>query len=135
MILRHSGVERIGLQKHLQGGAHAVLAAQLAPVLATFPAGDVWGIGHRWGTQLLALGIRSAHDLAQADAALLRGRFGVVMERTVRELRGVSSQPLEDVSADKQQIVSSRSFGRPVTVSKRQISLGAPNMAECTDGG
>lgn len=90
--------------------------AQLAPVLATFPAGEVWGIGHRWGTKLLAMGIRTALDLAQADTGLLRSRFGVVMERTVRELRGVSCQPLEGVSADKKQIVSSRSFGKPVTV-------------------
>lgn len=82
---------------------------------STLPAGEVWGIGHRWGMQLLALGIRTAHDLAEADAAMLRSRFGVVMERTVRELCGVSCQPLEAVAPDKQQIVSSRSFGKPVT--------------------
>ncbi len=90
-------------------------AAQRAAVLATLPAGEVWGIGHRWGLKLLAMGIRTAHDLAEADASLLRSRFGVVMERTVRELRGVSCQPLEDIAPDKQQIVSSRSFGKPVT--------------------
>jgi DNA polymerase V len=86
--------------------------AQLEHLLSTFPAGDVWGIGHRWGTKLLAMGIRSARDLANADAALLRDRFGVVMERTARELRGISCLALEEVSADRKQIVSSRSFGR-----------------------
>jgi|SRR5882672_11103069 len=86
--------------------------AQLEHLLATFPAGSVWGIGHRWGTKLLAMGIHSARDLATADLATLRGRFGVVMERTARELRGISCMSLEEVTADKKQIVSSRSFGR-----------------------
>lgn len=86
--------------------------AQLEHLLSTFAAGDVWGIGHRWGTKLLAMGIRSARDLAMADLALLRDRFGVVMERTARELRGVSCLALEEVTADRKQIVSSRSFGR-----------------------
>lgn len=86
--------------------------AQLEHLLSTFPAGDVWGIGHRWGAKLLAMGIRSARDLATADVALLRNRFGVVMERTARELGGISCMSLEEISADRKQIVSSRSFGR-----------------------
>ena len=86
--------------------------AQLEHLLATFPAGDVWGIGSRWGTRLLAVGIRSARDLAYADVAMLRDRFGVVMERTARELRGISCLAMEEVGADRKQIVSSRSFGR-----------------------
>jgi DNA polymerase V len=88
--------------------------AQIEHLLSTFPAGDVWGIGHRWGTKLLEMGIRSARDLALADTAMLRERFGVVMERTVRELRGISCQPLEEISADRKQIVSSRSFGKVI---------------------
>ena len=75
----------------------------------------MWGIGPRWGTKLLTLGICSARDLARADIAMIRDRFGVVMERTVRELHGISCQPLEEVSADRKQIVSSRSFGKVIT--------------------
>jgi DNA polymerase V len=87
----------------------------LQAILATFPAGDVWGIGNRWGAKLLAMGIKSAHDLATADLAMLRARFGVVMERTARELQGVSCLELEEVTPDRKQIVSSRSFGRVIT--------------------
>lgn len=90
-------------------------AARLQQVLSTFAAGDVWGIGPRWGTQLLALGIRSANDLATADIAMLRSRFGVVMERTARELRGISCLDMEEVTADRKQIISSRSFGKVTT--------------------
>jgi len=89
--------------------------AQLEYVLSTFPAGDVWGIGPRWGMKLLGMGIHSAKDLAAADSAMLRGKFGVVMERIARELRGVSCLDLDEVAADRKQIVSSRSFGRVIT--------------------
>ena len=89
-------------------------SAQREHLLSTFAAGDVWGIGHRWGMKLLDLGIKSARDLATADSATLRSRFGVVMERTVNELRGISCQALEDVTPDRKQIVSSRSFGHRI---------------------
>ena len=90
-------------------------AAQLEGQLSTFAAGEVWGIGRRWESKLLAQGIRSAKELATADSAMLRTRFGVVMERTARELRGVSCLALEELVADRKQIVSSRSFGKVVT--------------------
>jgi DNA polymerase V len=85
--------------------------AQLEHELSTFAVGDVWGIGRQWGMKLLGLGIRTAKDLASADRAMLRERFGVVMERTSRELSGVSCIKMEEVTADRKQIVSSRSFG------------------------
>lgn len=88
---------------------------RLREELATFSAGDVWGIGSRWGTKLVAMGILSAKDLAEADSSMLRARFGVVMERTVRELRGVTCIELDEVAADRKQIVSSRSFGKLTT--------------------
>lgn len=89
--------------------------AQLEYALSTFPAGDVWGIGPRWGMKLLDMGIHSAKELATADSATLRSRFGVVMERTQRELRGISCLSLEEHASACKQIVSSRSFGRVVT--------------------
>ena len=52
--------------------------------------------------------------LRDADAETIRTRFSVVTERTVRELRGVSCLDLEAMVPDKQQIMSSRSFGHYV---------------------
>ncbi len=72
---------------------------------------DLWGIGRRWGTQLHALGLDSALALREADAALLRRRFGVVLERIVWELRGRRCLSLSDAAAPAQQIIRSRSFG------------------------
>jgi DNA polymerase V len=76
---------------------------------------DVWGVGSRWGRKLRELGIQSAQDLKMADPDTLRRRFSVVLERTVRELNGVPCIPLEEAPPPKKQIVSSRSFGHPVT--------------------
>jgi DNA polymerase V len=45
----------------------------------------------------------------------LRTHFGVVMERIVSELQGVSCLGLEDIDTPHQQIITSRSFGEAVT--------------------
>lgn len=84
-------------------------------LLASIDVGEVWGIGRRLSVQLQALGIENVLQLRDADAASLRDRFGVVMERTVRELRGDSCMALEEHAPAKQQIMCSRSFGQEVT--------------------
>lgn len=61
------------------------------------------------------MGIKTADDLAQSDTHLIRKSFGVVLERTVRELRGEVCFRLEENPPVKQQIVVSRSFGSRVT--------------------
>ncbi|MFO7642173.1 MAG: DUF4113 domain-containing protein, partial [Candidatus Competibacteraceae bacterium] len=84
-------------------------------LLAGLDADTVWGIGPRWAARLRALGIATARDLRDADPKTLRRRFEVVMERIVWELRGVAGLTLEELAPPKQQILASRSFGRPVT--------------------
>ena len=86
---------------------------------------DVWGIGRHWGEKLRTLGISSAQDLRMASPELLRSRFGVVMERTARELNGIPCIPLEDAPPPKQQIVTSRSFGHPVTNVEELVEAAA----------
>lgn len=61
--------------------------------------------------QLNALGIKTAWDLAQADAWTLRKKFSVVIEKTARELRGTACLSLEEAVPPKQEICSSRMFG------------------------
>lgn len=74
--------------------------------------GEVWGIGRKINARLAAMGINTVRQLRDADAETLRSRFSVVVERTVRELRGLSCIDLQEVTPDKQQIISSRSFGQ-----------------------
>ena len=87
----------------------------LMGLLGTFKTNDVWGIGRKLTAHLASLNIETAEQLAKADVNMLRDRFGVVMERTVRELRGIACQELEEVVPERQQIISSRSFGKVVT--------------------
>ena len=77
--------------------------------------GEVWGTGRKLNAQLQAGGVNTVQQLRDFDVTRLRMHFGVVMERTVRELRGEPCLEMVDVTPDKQQIISSRSFGRYVT--------------------
>ncbi len=61
------------------------------------------------------MGIQSAMDLANANPATLRAKFSVVLERTARELAGVSCLELEDPDLPKQEICCSRMFGKRLT--------------------
>lgn len=84
-------------------------------LLPLVPVEEVWGIGRRVGKRLQLMGIKNALDLADSPVPTLRKHFSVVMERTVRELRGESCLALEEMAPAKQQIVCSRSFGHRVT--------------------
>jgi DNA polymerase V len=83
-------------------------------LMAAIEVGEVWGVGRHINAHLQAAGIRTAKNLRDTPPAWLRSRFGVVMERTGNELRGISCLALEEVAPPKKQIVSSRSFGQLV---------------------
>jgi DNA polymerase V len=77
--------------------------------------GDVWGVGKRMKAHLEVMGIRSAMDLAQADARMLRDKFSVVIEKTARELAGIPCLELGEAEPPKQEICCSRMFGTRLT--------------------
>ena len=83
--------------------------------MAETAVGEVWGIGGKTAKKLKELKINSIFDLVQISPQAMRQQFGVVIERICYELRGVSCLQLEEVAPAKQQIISSRSFGKPVT--------------------
>ncbi|RFC35254.1 MAG: DNA polymerase V [Candidatus Nitrotoga sp. SPKER] len=90
-------------------------SVELDILLASIKVREVWGIGRKLNAHLQQGGIQTVQQLRDFDVMRLRKRFGVVMERTVRELRGESCLEMVDIAPDKQQIISSRSFGRYVT--------------------
>ena len=93
----------------------ALPAHELEAVLAATTVNEVWGVGRRIAAQLNDGGIHTVLDLARLDPALVRSRWSVVLERTVRELQGTPCIDLEDEPAPKKEIASTRSFGHPVT--------------------
>ncbi|MDP2033965.1 MAG: Y-family DNA polymerase [Polaromonas sp.] len=84
-------------------------------VLATTPVGDIWGIGRKIGAQLNDGGITNALELARMDPGTARGGWSVVLERTVRELQGLSCIGLDDEPPPKKEIACTRSFGITLT--------------------
>ena len=84
-------------------------------VLSEIDVGEVWGVGRKLAPKLQALGINSVLDLKQANPERLRQLFSVVIEKTIRELNGTVCIEMEEIAPPKKQIVSSRSFGYPVT--------------------
>ncbi|CCJ72476.1 Error-prone, lesion bypass DNA polymerase V (UmuC) [Cronobacter condimenti 1330] len=89
--------------------------ARLRSALPHFKVGDVWGVGRRLSKKLEMMGIETALDLANTPSWVIRKNFNVVLERTVRELRGEPCLAMDEFVAPKQQIVCSRSFGYRVT--------------------
>lgn len=84
-------------------------------LMALLPVDEVWGVGRRISKKLEAMGIKTVLQLADTDIRFIRKHFNVVLERTVRELRGESCLGLEEFAPVKQEIVCSRSFGGRIT--------------------
>jgi DNA polymerase V len=84
-------------------------------ILTATNVGEVWGVGRRIGQQLRDAGVKTVLDLARLSPSMVRSRWGVVLERTVRELQGEVCISLDDAPSPKKQIACTRSFGHPVT--------------------
>ena len=83
-------------------------------VLGKLEVGEVWGVGRRITARLAEFNIHTVQDLRAAHTPTLRAEFGVVLEKTQRELQGITCIELQEMIPDKKQIVSSRSFGQSV---------------------
>lgn len=83
-------------------------------LLRRMPVEEVWGIGRRMRDNLATDGITTAWELSQADARVMGKKYSVLLERTIRELRGESCLDLDEVVAPKQTICSSKMFGKRV---------------------
>ncbi|HEY9017270.1 Y-family DNA polymerase [Thiomicrospira sp.] len=91
----------------------ALSEVSLNLLLKNLSVREIWGIGKQLATQLEASGIQSALDLKLANPNLLKRRSSII-ERIIMELNGIACLQLEQVAPAKQQILSSRSFGRPI---------------------
>jgi DNA polymerase V len=87
---------------------------QQTKLLSQITVDEVWGVGRKLTKRLGEHGIQTVQDLRLAHTPTLRAEFGVVIEKTQRELQGIACIDLQEVVPDKQQIISSRSFGSMV---------------------
>ncbi len=93
---------------------NAMAEADVDANLREISVGKVWGIGRGLFKKMNALKIYTAYDLKRSEAATMRKKFSVVLEKTVRELNGTTCMELEEMRGPHQQILSTRSFGQTV---------------------
>jgi len=84
-------------------------------ILSTLEVQTIWGVGRQTSNTLNRHGIYTALELQQSDPAWIRKILGLPCARTVMELRGQPSIPLEATPSSRKSVVSSRSFRHPVT--------------------
>lgn len=84
-------------------------------MMQKLPVSKVWGIGNRLEAKLNKLGVHDVLRLKRADPKRIRDEFGVLLERTIKELNGESWLELDETLPEAKQVMSSRSFGTRVT--------------------
>lgn len=106
---------------------------ELNAMLEKLPVSTIWGVGRRLEVRLNKVGIMDVLRLKRADPKRIRDHFGVLMERTVKELNGEPWLELDDMLPEAKQVMSSRSFGARVTHLAdltQAISFHAANAAQ-----
>lgn len=106
---------------------------ELNRMLEQLPVSTVWGVGRRLEAKLNRLGVMDVLRLKRADTKRIRDEFGVLLERTIKELNGESWLELGEMLPQAKQVMSSRSFGARVTHLEdlqQAISFHAGNAAQ-----
>ena len=120
---------------HLNGVCDftSMSASEIDQLMLALPVSKVWGVGKRLEATLNRLGVDSVLRLKNADPKRIRDRFGVVLERTVKELNGESWLALDEMLLEAKQVMSSRSFGTRVdnmAELKEAVSFHATSAGE-----
>jgi DNA polymerase V len=96
-------------------------------ILKSLDVDKVWGIARSWSERLNSMSIYKASELRDASPPIIRKHLSVVGERILRELKGQSCIDLEAIQP-KKNIMSSKSFGKPLT-KKEPIEEALSNYA------
>lgn len=89
--------------------------AEVDAILARLPIKAVWGVGNRLEEKLYDVGVETVLRLKRANPKRVRDKFGVILERTVRELNGEIWIDLQEELPEAKQVMSSRSFGERIS--------------------
>lgn len=121
-------------QSHFEGVCDftSMSSTEVDSMMQKLPVPKVWGIGSRLEAKLNKVGIHDVLRLKRADPKRIRDAFGVLLERTVRELNGETWLSLEETLPEAKQVMSSRSFGARVSTFaelQEAISFHASNAS------
>ena len=106
---------------------------ELDSIMEKLPVSKVWGIGGKLEAKLNKLGVHDVLRLKRADPKRIRDEFGVLLERTIKELNGESWLELDETMPEAKQVMSSRSFGTRVNTLQEleeAVSFHATNAGE-----
>ena len=106
---------RVAKKNSKFGGVFSAAPHALNAILADMQVDDIWGIGRKSAEKLNQIGIRNALQLKNANDHWIRKHLTITGLRTVMELRGISCITLDDSQTSKKSIISSRSFGAPIS--------------------
>ncbi len=87
---------------------------EIDELLKKIDVSDIWGVGWQYEKFLKRNNFITAYDLKNAPDKWVKKHMTVMGLTTVWELRGTPSIKLEQMTPHNKEIVSSRSFGRPV---------------------
>lgn len=121
-------------QPHMNGVCDftSMSEAELDGIMQQLPLSKVWGIGGKLEAKLNKVGVNDVLRLKRANPKRIRDEFGVLLERTIKELNGESWLELDETLSEAKQVMSSRSFGARVnTLAELQeaISYHASNAS------
>lgn len=83
--------------------------------LSAIPVVKIWGIGRKYAVRLNQQGIYTVADFMNAHEQWVKKNLSVTGQRTYLELHGTPCIELAEVAPPRKTIISSRSFGTPVT--------------------
>ena len=84
-------------------------------ILQQIPVSQIWGIGYRHDKLLKRHGVNNALQFSKLCETWIKKRMSVTGLRTFKELNGTPCIDLQHEPPSRQSIVSSRSFGSPVS--------------------
>ena len=89
---------------------------KISAALHKTPVSDIWGVGYQYANKLKEVwGIYDAWQLRNLSEDFAHTHLGgVVGIRLVRELKGITSEEMEDELVNKKMIATTRMFGNPV---------------------
>lgn len=104
-------------KKHneFQGVMNLTTVSDIDNLLARVDVADIWGIGRKLAKFFYSQQIMTALQLKNSNDLWVRKKLGLLGQRMVWELRGISCLAVDSVEETKKSIISSRSFGIPIT--------------------
>ena len=98
------------LSKKANGCKVIITEKEIKESLTNYPIEDLWGIGRQYAKFLQKQGIKDAYELSQVPEDWAKSNMTIQGLRMVKELKGYSCIPLEEMLPVKKGICSSKSF-------------------------